>query len=169
MSQENADNLSKANLDTSTDVSPMLLKQPTHPSDYSTWQRCRPLPAHSSIPSSLQHGGASESPHLADSAARSQPGRHTLPRISIPKVFTTFKPEQDIPEGYDSPPPERIEYILRPCDEGPYYFKLDTGVNCKEPGCKDTDSVDGLKQPDLVPGCIECQDRTEQRSRHSVV
>ena len=158
MSQENAENQSKLSMDLSHDSSPMLVKRassiPGQTRDYSSWQNCRPLPEPSKI---LADGD--------DRDIKTYTHRHTLPRITMPKVFTTFKPP-DHGEDCAHSAPERVEYVIRTCDEGPYYFKL----NPNDPNApsRETESVDGLK-PDLLPGCMECQERLECRPRHSVV
>ena len=83
----------------------------------------------------------------------------TLPRGSVPRlnVFTTFKP----PEHVDGPDGRRHE-CFRTSEDSPYYFKLDVRDS--------KDALDGIHKPDIVHGCLECQDRINlQQQQHSVV
>ena len=84
----------------------------------------------------------------------------TLPRGSIPRlnVFTTFKPPDHV-DGFVSPDCRRHE-CFRTSEDSPYYFKLDVRDS--------KDTLDGIHKPDIVHGCLECQDRINLQ-QHSVV
>ena len=91
----------------------------------------------------------------------SQQSCATLPRGSVPRlnVFTTFKPPEHI-EGFVTPDGRGHE-CFRTSEDSPYYFKLDVGDS--------KDTLDGIHKPDIVHGCLECQDRLNLQQQHSVV
>ena len=77
-------------------------------------------------------------------------------------VFTTFKPGED-PYNIENAS-NHIHQCFRTSDESPYYFKLDVMD-------KGEDGKDGIRirKPDIVHGCLECQDRIHLQQQHSVV
>ncbi len=165
ISQENAENQSKLNAESGmTDSSPMLVKRGSIGSQKycNTWQMKRPLP-NPNVPGA-EDCCKEEAAHI-DDVIVTDPHMlpHTFPRGV--KVFTTFKPPEHL-EGYESPKSQHGEYfVTRNCDgDGPYYFKLDSSLG---PIRKGGENGEVLK-PDLVPGCLECQDRTHM-VQHSVV
>lgn len=185
ISQENAENQCKANADSVTDCSPMLVKRDdlsyTHKEQYyNTWQHQRSLGMpvlHGVEPHAGQRNSVDlhslegldqEDGTVDDLVSPEGPSPpilshyHTLPRSAIGPIFTTFKPGKCPLDGDCSPTsPRPADCVIRTCDEGPYYFKLDH-VNSNK------DDVDGHK-PDLVPGCLECQAQERTLNHRPVV
>ena len=159
----------KPNAESATDCSPMLVKRDNFVTlqrqrDYTcnTWQIKRPLPVPSGV---TQDGGNSEiSPQTGENIRHEGQTSRTA---TLPRVFTTFKPSERS-EDYESPRSEREGYIIKALardTEGPYYFKLDHITSVMD---AELTSPDGHK-PDLVPGCMECQERTHMQSCQSIV
>ena len=189
ISQENAENQCKANADSVTDCSPMLVKRDDltyTPKEqyYTSWQHQRSLglpvmhgvDAHSggvggqrnSVDLHSLEGVDQDDSTVDDLVSPEGPSPpvlshyHTLPRSAIGPIFTTFKPGKCPLDGDCSPTLHRSsDCVIRTCDEGPYYFKLDqvNSVNKDDDGHK----------PDLVPGCLECQAQERTQNHHSVV
>ncbi len=100
---------------------------------------------------------------LSDQTGLTSQSCGTLPRGSVPRlnVFTTFKPPDHV-EGF-LPPQDggRRHECFRTSDDSPYYFKLDAR-DSKE-------ALEGIHKPDIVHGCLECQDRLHLQQQHSVI
>lgn len=161
---------SKANGESATDCSPMLVKRDNiitldRQRDYTcnTWHMKRPP---SGVGMNHQDGTSVEGQPQAGGEVLHH--EQLMCNATLPRVFTTFKPSEPT-EGYEDPHSEREGYILKAIardTEGPYYFKLD---HISSLGDGDLTSPDGHK-PDLVPGCLECQERTQHmQSCQSIV
>ena len=168
----------KPNGESATDCSPMLVKRENLASslgrqrDYAcnTWHMKRSV--HTAAGMAHQEGSCgmeAPAPHPGGGGEGLYTDSSQLVcNATLPRVFTTFKPSEPT-EGYESPHSEREGYILKAIardTEGPYYFKLDHISSMVD--ANDLTSPDGHK-PDLVPGCIECQERTHMQSCQSIV
>ena len=98
---------------------------------------------------------------LSDQTGLTSQSCGTIPRGSVSRlnVFTTFKPPEHM-DGVVSPDSRRHE-CFRTSEDSPYYFKLDVRDS--------KDTLDGIHKPDIVHGCVECQDRVHLQQQHSVV